>query len=144
MVARTLAMPKHPDREFHPVATDEEIEAARLAAERERQEAAAKVPELAEHFRQIASAERIAAQIRRGIPGSVVEFVSRPNVIRLDANGLPVGHAEASQAAAEELADVVNEWPGGIYHLGPIDAECAASRMLMRYLLALKVNGGEK
>lgn len=63
----------------------------------------------------------------------------------LDANGFPVGHADAHRAAAKELADVINELPESVYHLGPTDAEWAADRMLDRYLLTLKrANGGVK
>lgn len=76
-------------------------------------------------------------------PGVVVEFKPRPAplpvvALRLDANGLPFGHEAAAAVAADHLADYLNELPGDYYHFGPTDAECAASRMILAYLGALK------
>jgi hypothetical protein len=61
----------------------------------------------------------------------------------LDANGyLPLGHEAAKDAAAKTLADLVNELPESVYHLGPIDAEWVTSNMLQRYLHVLKQANG--
>lgn len=56
----------------------------------------------------------------------------------LDPNNLPLGHEAAKDEAARELAEIVNELPDSVYRLGPTDAEWAASRMLLRYVQALR------
>ena len=60
------------------------------------------------------------------------------STLQLDPNGLPLGHEAAKDAAARELAELVNELPGGIYHLNAIDAEWVMSNVLGRYLVTLK------
>lgn len=59
-------------------------------------------------------------------------------VIDLDANGLPVGHGLAFDAAAKELTEVVNELPDSFYRLGPTDAQWVMQRVLERYLGTLQ------
>lgn len=73
-------------------------------------------------------------------------------MIRLDANGLPLGHEQAVLDAARELRDWVNELPDSVYHLGPTDAELVTRNMLQRYLhslgqtqrAGLRLVGGQK
>ena len=58
--------------------------------------------------------------------------------LQLDANGLPIGHTYASQEAAQALADLINELPGSVYHMGHTDAEWATSQVLLVYVQALR------
>lgn len=55
-----------------------------------------------------------------------------------DANGLPIGHTEALQAAAVELARLMNEMPESLYYLGPSDAEWITGNVLERYRITLR------
>jgi hypothetical protein len=59
-------------------------------------------------------------------------------VIRLDANGLPHGHALAKAAVVQEFMDMVNELPDSVYHVGHTDAEWISSNLIRRYLAAVE------
>lgn len=67
---------------------------------------------------------------------SVAEFPTR--TLRLDNNGLPLGHASAQEAVLGEFMDLVNELPESVYFLNRNDAEWIADVLLRRYLAELK------
>ena len=54
--------------------------------------------------------------------------------IPLDANGFPIRHREAKDAAVTLFQEMVNELPESVYHLNYTDAEWIAGQMLLRYL----------
>ncbi len=58
--------------------------------------------------------------------------------IRLDANGLPQGHALAKAAVIQEFMDMVNELPDSVYRIEHTDAEWISSNLIRRYLAAVE------
>ena len=60
------------------------------------------------------------------------------STLQLDPNGLPLGHEHAKDAAARELAEMMNELPDSVYHLNGTDADWVMSNVLQRYLVELK------
>ena len=63
---------------------------------------------------------------------TVAEFPTR--LLRLDANGIPLGHDVAKDAAVREFQRMANELPETAYHLGYDDALWIAGQMILRYL----------
>ena len=59
-------------------------------------------------------------------------------VLHLDPNGLPIGHSTGADAAAEALADWINELPDSLYYLSKWDAEQVAHAMLSSYLISVR------
>lgn len=58
--------------------------------------------------------------------------------LRLDANGLPVGHKMGLHLARQEYIDFLNELPDGWLHICPTDSELGSERVIAAYLAGVK------
>lgn len=62
----------------------------------------------------------------------IAEFPTR--TLRLDANGVPVGHDSAISAMVRDFRKWVNDLPDSVYHLGDEDADSLSRQLIARYL----------
>jgi hypothetical protein len=68
---------------------------------------------------------------------AVADLLQMP-ALQLDGNGLPRGHYDAMDIAAQTLRQWVNDLPESVYFLNRTDAEDVADVMIRAYLTTVK------